>query len=130
MFSHFTLILLAHILSAETEQFLLPFLCVFQSPVSVLCSSSWQFIICHACPPCFYPLLFISLSLYLSVYLSVYLQELPEKWNNVKKQSVLVKQQVAPLQAIEVASLRRKCASFDVEQHTFRENFRNNGPFR
>ncbi|XP_054457284.1 dynein heavy chain 9, axonemal isoform X2 [Anoplopoma fimbria] len=58
------------------------------------------------------------------------LEELPEKWNNVKKQAVLVKQQVAPLQAIEVASLRRKCASFDVEQHTFREHFRNNGPFR
>ncbi|KAM7371234.1 hypothetical protein PAMP_010722 [Pampus punctatissimus] len=58
------------------------------------------------------------------------LEELPEKWTNVKKQAVLVKQQVAPLQAIEVASLRRKCASFDVEQHTFREHFRNNGPFR
>uniref|UniRef100_A0A8C4GZ62 Dynein heavy chain 9, axonemal n=1 Tax=Dicentrarchus labrax TaxID=13489 RepID=A0A8C4GZ62_DICLA len=58
------------------------------------------------------------------------LEELPEKWNNVRKQAVLVKQQVAPLQAIEVTSLRRKCASFDVEQHTFRENFRNNGPFR
>ncbi|XP_068161051.1 dynein axonemal heavy chain 9 [Antennarius striatus] len=58
------------------------------------------------------------------------LEELPEKWNNVRKQAVLVKQKVAPLQAIEVASLRRRCASFDVEQHTFRENFRNNGPFR
>uniref|UniRef100_A0A671VS67 Dynein axonemal heavy chain 17 n=1 Tax=Sparus aurata TaxID=8175 RepID=A0A671VS67_SPAAU len=57
------------------------------------------------------------------------LEELPEKWNNVRKQAVLVKQQVAPLQAIEVAGLRRKCASFDVEQHTFREHFRNNGPF-
>lgn len=72
----------------------------------------------------------ISHSPYLSVSLSVYLQELPEKWNNVRKQAVLVKQQVAPLQAIEVTSLRRKCASFDVEQHTFREHFRNNGPFR
>ncbi|XP_029978186.1 dynein axonemal heavy chain 9 [Sphaeramia orbicularis] len=58
------------------------------------------------------------------------LQELPEKWKNVKKQAVLVKQQVAPLQAIEVASLRRKCASFDVEQHTFKEHFHKNGPFR
>ncbi|KAG7506656.1 dynein heavy chain 9, axonemal [Solea senegalensis] len=58
------------------------------------------------------------------------LEELPEKWNNVKKLAVLVKQQVAPLQAIEVTGLRRKCASFDVEQHTFREHFRSNGPFR
>uniref|UniRef100_A0A3Q3NPA1 Dynein heavy chain 9, axonemal-like n=1 Tax=Labrus bergylta TaxID=56723 RepID=A0A3Q3NPA1_9LABR len=57
------------------------------------------------------------------------LEELPEKWNNVRKQAVLVKQQVAPLQAIEVTNLRRKCASFDVEQHTFREQFRSNGPF-
>uniref|UniRef100_A0A668AEI7 Dynein axonemal heavy chain 17 n=1 Tax=Myripristis murdjan TaxID=586833 RepID=A0A668AEI7_9TELE len=58
------------------------------------------------------------------------LEELPEKWTDVKKQAVLVKQQVAPLQSIEVASLRRKCASFDVEQHTFREHFRKQGPFR
>uniref|UniRef100_A0A7N8YQ50 Dynein, axonemal, heavy chain 9 n=1 Tax=Mastacembelus armatus TaxID=205130 RepID=A0A7N8YQ50_9TELE len=58
------------------------------------------------------------------------LEELPEKWNNVKKQAMLVKQQVAPLQAIEVSSLRRKCASFDVEQFNFREHFRNSGPFR
>uniref|UniRef100_A0A7N6B4D8 Dynein heavy chain 9, axonemal n=1 Tax=Anabas testudineus TaxID=64144 RepID=A0A7N6B4D8_ANATE len=57
------------------------------------------------------------------------LEVLPEKWNNVKKQAMIVKQQVAPLQAIEVASLRRKCASFDVEQFTFREHFRQNGPF-
>ena len=57
-------------------------------------------------------------------------QELPEKWTNVKKQAVLVKQQVAPLQASEVAGLRRKCASFDVEQHAFREHFRKHGPFR
>lgn len=58
------------------------------------------------------------------------LQELPEKWTNVHKQATLVKQQVAPLQAIEVGSLRRKCALFDVEQHTFRESFRTSGPFR
>ncbi|XP_034427398.1 dynein heavy chain 9, axonemal-like [Hippoglossus hippoglossus] len=58
------------------------------------------------------------------------LEELPDKWNNVKKQAVSAKQQVAPLQVHEVASLRCKCASFDVEQHTFREDFRRNGPFR
>ncbi|XP_043958392.1 dynein heavy chain 9, axonemal isoform X2 [Gambusia affinis] len=59
-----------------------------------------------------------------------HLAELPEKWLNLKKQAVLVKQQVAPLQAIEVVSLRRKCASFDADQHAFREHFRSNGPFR
>ncbi|CAN9508871.1 unnamed protein product [Ophioblennius macclurei] len=58
------------------------------------------------------------------------LEELPEKWKNAKKQAVVVKQQVAPLQAIEVTSLRRKCATFEVEQHTFRERFRKEGPFR
>lgn len=69
-------------------------------------------------------------SLYLSLHLSVCLQELPDKWDNVKKQAVLVKQQVAPLQAVEVSGLRRKCAAFDVEQHTFREHFRKSKLFR
>ncbi len=41
-------------------------------------------------------------------------QELPEQWNNVKKQAVLAKQAVAPLQATEVGIIRRKLASFDV----------------
>ena len=42
------------------------------------------------------------------------LQELPEQWNNVKKQAVLMKQTVAPLQATEVGIIRRKLATFDV----------------
>ncbi|XP_062234716.1 dynein axonemal heavy chain 9-like [Platichthys flesus] len=58
------------------------------------------------------------------------LEELPDKWNTVRKQAVSAKQQVAPLQLREVSSLRSKVASFDVEQHTFREDFRQNGPFR
>ncbi|KAL0984038.1 hypothetical protein UPYG_G00136240 [Umbra pygmaea] len=57
------------------------------------------------------------------------LKELPEKWADVKKQAVIVKQQAAPLQASEVAALRRKCITFDVEQLAFREHFRRNGPF-
>ncbi|TRY82989.1 hypothetical protein DNTS_022847 [Danionella cerebrum] len=58
------------------------------------------------------------------------LKMLPEKWNNMKRQVMQVKQLVAPLQAIEVANLRKKCASFDVEQHKFRESFRKNAFFR
>ncbi|CAF94150.1 unnamed protein product, partial [Tetraodon nigroviridis] len=58
------------------------------------------------------------------------LEELPEKWNSVRKQAAVVKQKVAPLQATEVVSLRRKCAAFDVEQHAFREHFCKYGPFR
>ena len=42
------------------------------------------------------------------------LQELPEQWNVIKKQAVVMKQNVAPLQANEVNILRRKVASFDV----------------
>lgn len=56
-------------------------------------------------------------------------QELPEKWTNIKKQAVVMKQRVAPLQASEVANLRQKCATFDVQQHYFRERFRAKGPF-
>ena len=42
------------------------------------------------------------------------LQELPEQWNVIKKQAVVMKQNVAPLQANEVNIIRRKVASFDV----------------
>lgn len=57
------------------------------------------------------------------------MQELPEQWNNTKKIAITVKQQVAPLQTNEVANIRRKTATFDVQQHTFRETFRAIGPF-
>ena len=40
------------------------------------------------------------------------------------------KQQVAPLQNNEVANVRRKTASFDVEQYNFRERFRQEAPFK
>ncbi|NXC42955.1 DYH9 protein, partial [Penelope pileata] len=58
------------------------------------------------------------------------LEELPEKWNNVKKLAMTVKQHVAPLQANEMTVLRRSCAAFDAEQHRFRERFREEAPFR
>lgn len=109
-------------LPTETEQFFFLFLCFFKS-------------LFHALPPgnpsSVNPALLAFLpSLYLSLHLPVCLQELPDKWDNVKKQAVLVKQQVAPLQAVEVSGLRRKCAAFDVEQHTFREHFRKSKLFR
>ena len=59
----------------------------------------------------------------------LFVQELPEQWNNVKKQSVLVKQAVAPLQTTEVSRIRKKLIKFDVKQHTFRETFRKTAPF-
>ncbi|KGL72843.1 Dynein heavy chain 9, axonemal, partial [Tinamus guttatus] len=58
------------------------------------------------------------------------LEELPEKWNNIKKLAIAVKQHVAPLQANEMTVLRKSCAAFDVQQHKFRERFRKEAPFR
>ncbi len=55
---------------------------------------------------------------------------MPEKWTNTKKLSMQAKQQVAPLQTNEVANIRRKAASLDVEQYNFREAFRQEAPFR
>jgi len=45
-------------------------------------------------------------------------------WNNTKKASIAMKQHVAPLQASEVANIRKRTAAFDVRQHEFREEFR------
>ncbi|XP_068770010.1 dynein axonemal heavy chain 9 [Struthio camelus] len=58
------------------------------------------------------------------------LEELPEKWNNIKKLAISVKQHVAPLQANEMTVLRKSCAAFDAQQHKFREQFRKEAPFR
>lgn len=55
---------------------------------------------------------------------NVLLQELPEQWNNTKKLAVTVKQQVAPLQATEVISIRTRIANFDMHINVFREIFR------
>uniref|UniRef100_A0A8C2VBK0 Dynein axonemal heavy chain 17 n=1 Tax=Chinchilla lanigera TaxID=34839 RepID=A0A8C2VBK0_CHILA len=57
------------------------------------------------------------------------LRELPEQWTNTKKLAIQVKQNVAPLQANEVNILRRKCQQFELKQHEFRENFRQEAPF-
>ncbi|XP_061247082.1 dynein axonemal heavy chain 9 isoform X2 [Bos javanicus] len=58
------------------------------------------------------------------------LKELPEKWNNIKKTAVTVRQQVAPLQANEVTLLRQRCTAFEAEQQAFWERFRREAPFR
>ena len=50
-------------------------------------------------------------------------KELPEQWNNTKKQAISIKQQLAPLQANEVANIRRKLSEFDARQQEFREEF-------
>jgi dynein heavy chain, axonemal len=60
----------------------------------------------------------------ISEEVNVLLQELPEQWNNTKKLAVTVKQQVAPLQATEVVSIRNRIANFDLHISVFRDIFR------
>ncbi|XP_009470045.1 PREDICTED: dynein heavy chain 17, axonemal isoform X2 [Nipponia nippon] len=57
------------------------------------------------------------------------LHDLPEHWDNTKKLCLRVKQSAAPLQANEVNIIRRKCQQFEVQQHAFRERFREKAPF-
>ncbi|XP_072570592.1 dynein axonemal heavy chain 11 isoform X2 [Paramormyrops kingsleyae] len=58
------------------------------------------------------------------------LEELPEKWENLKKVALTVKHEVAPLQSSEVSVIRRKCVRLEIKQHEFREHFRNEIIFR
>ncbi|XP_034234645.1 dynein beta chain, ciliary [Thrips palmi] len=55
---------------------------------------------------------------------NVLLKELPEQWENTKKIAQTVKQLVAPLQAIEVAAVRRRITAFDSQQTQYRDSFR------
>uniref|UniRef100_A0A673MQT0 Dynein axonemal heavy chain 11 n=1 Tax=Sinocyclocheilus rhinocerous TaxID=307959 RepID=A0A673MQT0_9TELE len=59
----------------------------------------------------------------------ILLESLPEKWKNLKKVAFTVKHEVAPLQANEVAVIRRKCVQFEIKQHEFREQFRTESIF-
>jgi len=52
------------------------------------------------------------------------LNNLPEQKLDVKKSSVSIKDQVAPLQAKEVDILQQKCNKFEMKNHNFREEFR------
>ncbi|XP_077291064.1 dynein heavy chain at 93AB [Arctopsyche grandis] len=55
---------------------------------------------------------------------NVLLQELPEQWENTKKIAGTVKQQVAPLQTIEVACIRKNIIVFDSNIIFYREVFK------
>lgn len=52
------------------------------------------------------------------------LKELPEQWQTTKKLAITVKQQVAPLQAAEVAGIRKKITTFDSHVTYYREVFK------
>ncbi|XP_069702004.1 dynein beta chain, ciliary-like [Periplaneta americana] len=58
------------------------------------------------------------------------LQELPEKWISTKKIAVTVKQNVAPLMAIEVTLIRKRITFFDFRQAQYRETFRKSPLFQ
>lgn len=57
------------------------------------------------------------------------LEILPEKWLNLKRNYVAIRQNVAPLQAQENAKIRQRLAEFDATQAHFRERFRNEAPY-
>ncbi|XP_063983406.1 dynein beta chain, ciliary [Diachasmimorpha longicaudata] len=61
---------------------------------------------------------------------NVFLQELPEQWANTKKLAVMVKQQVAPLQAGEVSRIRARISAFDTTIGLYREAFRRYSSFK
>ena len=50
----------------------------------------------------------------------VQFQELPEKWANTKRLTLIAMQQVAPLQALEVIKLKKKTQNFERTQNEFR----------
>lgn len=49
--------------------------------------------------------------------------ELPEKWITLKKLSVLVKQNVAPIQAYQVDLIKKRITLFDIRTRLYQENF-------
>ncbi|XP_015596133.2 dynein beta chain, ciliary [Cephus cinctus] len=62
---------------------------------------------------------------------NVLLQELPEQWGNTKKLALMVKQQVAPLQAGEYRiQIRGRISAFDTTIGHYREAFRRYGFFK
>ena len=57
------------------------------------------------------------------------LEILPEKWLNLKRNYVAVRQNVAPLQAQENSKIRQRLTEFDTMQTQFRERFKNEAPY-
>ena len=53
----------------------------------------------------------------------VQLQDLPERWANTKRLAMSAKQQVAPLQGIEIGRLRERMDDYEKMQKSFRSRF-------
>ncbi|KAI2655454.1 Dynein axonemal heavy chain 11 [Labeo rohita] len=58
------------------------------------------------------------------------LEELPEKWNNMKKLAWTVKHEVARFHTAEVAVIRRKCVAFEKKLNQFQERFKREAPLQ
>ena len=52
------------------------------------------------------------------------MEELPEKWANTKRLSVTAKQQVIPLQGVEITKLMSRIETFERSQRTFKCKFK------
>ena len=53
----------------------------------------------------------------------VQLKELPEKWSQTKRLTVSAKQQVAPLQGMEIGKLKSRIDDYDKVQRDFRDEY-------
>ncbi|XP_015255846.1 PREDICTED: dynein heavy chain 11, axonemal [Cyprinodon variegatus] len=62
-------------------------------------------------------------------YCYTQMEELPEKWNEVKKLTVEVKSEIATMQRAEVLVLKSRCKAFEVKQAKLRKDFSTNAPF-
>ena len=51
------------------------------------------------------------------------LEHLPGRWEKVQQLACVAKQQVASLQANEIAIVRKKLGAFEIKQFQFRERF-------
>lgn len=58
------------------------------------------------------------------------LNDLPQEWSDVKKLTSAMKEQVAPLQALEVDTLQKKANKYESKNHQFREDFKKKAPFK
>ncbi|KAI7806173.1 dynein axonemal heavy chain 11 [Triplophysa rosa] len=58
------------------------------------------------------------------------LEELPEKWNCMKKLAWTVKHELGPLHAAEMAVIRRKCVAFEKKLNQYRERFKTEAPLQ
>lgn len=55
--------------------------------------------------------------------ITVLLQDLPEKWNNIKKLAVGVKIQAMPFMQAEANTIRKRMVLFEIRQNLFRDTF-------